>query len=347
MFKHQQAEFFRRFLTMYTHKQRIENALALKDNDRTPYSMWMHFPNRDRSPRRLAELALRNQKKYDLDFIKFMPFGMYTTIDMGVDVDVFEGFEKAPVQHEPLVKTVKDLDKIRPISGTRGEYAVVLEAQRIVMEGMTEHIPFLQTLFSPATTLAKVSSQKDLVQFMREDPERVHRVLEMITDTTIQFARKSVRMGADGFFYATQLSGRKTMSTEEHNNFVKKYDLQVLGAIKGATWFNVLHMHGAEVRVDEMQDYPVQALSWHDRDDGPSMEEVRKYSTKAFVGGLSWGVNWLSKTEEQVVQEVREMCGKPGVILGPGCVIEPQTPEKYLELVHQTILECSEKNCKG
>ena len=330
---------------MFTHKQRIENAIAMKENDRTPYSMWMHFPNRDRSPRRLAEMALANQKKYDLDFIKYMPFGLYTTIDMGANLDVFEGFLKPPVLHEPVVKTAADWDKMRPVSGTSGEYAVVLESQRILMSMMDEHVPFLQTLFSPATTMAKLCSPKALIEHMHEAPEKVHRVLEMITDTTIQFAKAAVALGADGFFFATQLSGRKTMSTEEHNEFVKKYDLQILNAVKDATWFNVLHMHGAEVRVDEAQDYPVQGLSWHDRDDGPTMDEVRKYSTKAFVGGLSWGENWLTKTEEQVAAEVREMCGRPGVIIGPGCVIEPQTPEKYLQLVHNTIVECAKKGC--
>lgn len=330
---------------MFTHKQRIENALALKESDRTPYSMWMHFPNRDRHPRRLAELALANQKKYDLDFIKYMPFGLYTTIDMGVDLDVYPGFEKAPTLHEPVIKDVKDWDRIRPVSGVRGEYAVVLESQRILMEMMDEHVPFLQTLFSPATTLAKMCSPATLVKHMREDPARVHRVLEMVADTTVQFARASAALGADGFFYATQLSGRRTMEKAEHEEFVMKYDLEVLNAVKDLTWFNVLHMHGAEVRIDEVQHYPVQGLSWHDRDDGPSMDEVRAYSSKAFVGGLSWGENWLTKTEEQVAAEVREVCSRKGVILGPGCVIEPHTPEKFLELVRRTVLECARKDC--
>ena len=89
----------------------------------------------------------------------------------------------------------------------------------------------------------------------------------------------------------------------------------------------------------------MQGLSWHDRDDGPSMDEVRAYSSKAFVGGLSWGENWLTKTEEQVAAEVREVCSRKGVILGPGCVIEPHTPEKFLELVRRTVLECARKDC--
>ena len=36
---------------------------------------------------------------------------------------------------------------------------------------------------------------------------------------------------------------------------------------------------------------------------------------------------------------------RPGVIIGPGCVIEPHTPEKFLRLVHDTIVECGKKNC--
>lgn len=39
--------------------------------------------------------------------------------------------------------------------------------------------------------------------------------------------------------------------------------------------------------------------------------------------------------------DVREMCGRPGLILGPGCVIEPHTPKKFLDLVHKTVVDCS------
>lgn len=91
-----------------THKQRIENALQLKETDRILYSLWMYFPNRDRHPRRLAELSLAYQKRFDLDFIKFMPFGMYSTIDYGIDLDVFPGFVNAPVAHRPFVEKVED-----------------------------------------------------------------------------------------------------------------------------------------------------------------------------------------------------------------------------------------------
>lgn len=331
---------------MLTHKQRIENALSLRENDRVPYSLWMHFPNRDRHPRRLAELTLNYQSRYDLDFIKFMPYGMYSAVDLGADIDVFPGYEDAPVLHEPVITELKDWDKIRPISGTAGEYSYVLEAQRLLMESLEERVPFIQTVFSPMTTLAKLCSPKTLVEHLRQDPRRIHRALEIVTTTTLQFVNAVVRGGADGLFFASQLSGRQTMTGVEHEDFVRKYDLEILNSVKGRTWFNVLHLHGPEVRIDEVQDYPIQALNWHDRDDGPSMDEVRKYSTKAFIGGLSQGKNWLNKTEAEVAAEVRETVarnGGKGIILGPGCVIEPHTPERILELVVNTARETAGK----
>jgi len=325
-----------------THRQRIEAALSLSATDRLPYSMWMHFPNRDRHPRRLAELSLANQKRYDLDFIKFMPYGLFTTADFGIDLDVVPGFDCPPVLHTPLIKKVEDWDKIRFVSGTEGEYAIVLEAQRILFSMMDERVPFLQTLFSPMTTAAKLCSSDTLMKHIAQDPCRVRRALENITATTIQFAKASVALGADGFFLATQLSVSNIIDAPTHESFVKKYDLQILDAVMDSTWFNVLHVHGANAMLRESQDYPVQAMSWHDRDDGPSMDEVRGYSDKAFIGGMSWGENWIGKTDEAVVEEVREVAkrqGGKGIILGPGCVIDPSTPEERLALVHKTILE--------
>jgi uroporphyrinogen decarboxylase len=325
-----------------THRQRIEAALGFQTTDRLPYSMWMHFPNRDRHPRRLAELSLAMQRRFDLDFIKFMPFGLYSTIDYGIDLDVSRGFLHPPVIHKPVIENVEDWDKIRFVSGTEGEYAIVLEAQRIVLSMMEDRIPFLQTVFSPMTTAAKMCSPEVLMAHIKQDPCRVHRALEIIADTTLQFMKASVALGTDGFFYATQLSTADIIDVATHEAFVKKYDLQLLDAVRGATWFNTLHIHGTSAMLHEIQDYPVQAISWHDRDDGPPMDEVRAFSDKTFIGGMSWGENWQNKTDAAVVDEIREIAALQegrGIILGPGCVIDPSTSESRLKLIYNTVLE--------
>ena len=327
---------------MLTHRERIRRTLALQETDRTPYSLWMHYPNRDRNPRRLAELALAAQKKYDLDFIKFMPYGLYTTVDYGMDLEVFPGYLNPPVPSEPMIKCADDWDKIKYVSGTEGEYAVILEAQRLLFSMMDERIPVVQTVFSPMTTAAKLATPETLLQHIKEKPEKVRRALEIITQTTKEFARAAVEGGADGIFFATQMSSYNLMDSESHNEWVKAYDFEVFNEVIDRTWFNVLHIHGANNMIKEMQDYPVDALSWHDRDDGPSMDEVRSYSNKAFVGGLSWGKNWIGKSDEEVASEVVEVMARhdgKGIILGPGCVIEPSTPKDRLEQVHKLVVK--------
>lgn len=328
-----------------THKQRIENALAHKPTDRLPYSLWRHYPNQDRHPRRMAELCLADQRRYDFDFIKLMPYGLYTTVDYGLDLEVFPGFSKPPVAHEPLIKRVEDWDKLRPVSGSRGDYAIVLESHKLLTEMMTEHVPFVQTIFSPMTTAAKLCSPSVLTQHIAQEPGKVRRALEIITDTTRQFLEASLAIGLDGVFFASQMSTEDLMDNKAHSEFVKKFDLEILELIKGRTWFNILHIHGAKPLLKEMLDYPVQALSWHDKDDTPVMEEVKSLSSMAFICGLSRGEFFDAKSDDEIIKDVSEAAAfskKHGVVLAPGCVLSPAISEARLELVHKAVLKTAE-----
>ena len=104
-----------------SHRERIEKALALEETDRLPFGFWWHFPNQDRSPRRLAQLSLELQQKLDLDFIKFSPYGLYSVVDWGVTLDV-RGGKLPPVQAEYPVKKPEDWRKLKRLQGTEGEY---------------------------------------------------------------------------------------------------------------------------------------------------------------------------------------------------------------------------------
>jgi uroporphyrinogen decarboxylase len=331
-----------------THRERIENALAMKETDRLPYSLWMHFPNRDRMPVRLAELSLHYQRELDLDFVKYMPYGMHSTIDWGSDLDLFPGFEDAPVPHNFPLQKPEDWDKITPRCGVNSEYAVILESQRLFREMRKEVIPFVQTVFSPMTTAAKLASEATLIEHMRLCPEKVKRGLEVIMETTMEYANAAVAGGADGVFFATQMSTRK-ITAKEHADFVKAYDLPILNSLKGKSWFNILHIHGADTWFEELTDYPVQAFNWHDRDDGPSFVEARKAAPdKAFIGGLSHIKTLTGGTDDEVRAQIEETWnnGEKGVILGPGCVASTHTPMERLKFIRRCVEATGKKHCE-
>ncbi len=321
-------------------QDRIENALAGKPTDRLPFGFWRHYPNEDRAPRRLAELMVATQRQLDLDFIKFMPYGLFSVVDWGVPLKVFEGFLDPPVQAAYPLRKPQDWSGLQQIRGDEGEYAIVLEAQRLCLKQLGNRIPFLQTVFSPLTSALKMAGEEALLRHLRDNPRQVEVGLEIISETTRQFAVAAVERGADGLFFATQLSGSDKLSDAEFTTFGKKYDFSVLEAVAGKTWFNILHLHGVKPRIAECLDYPVQAFNWHDRDQGPSLAEVRRLTDKCLVGGLGQQGKLISGHPEeaagQVIDAMRQLDGR-GVILAPGCVANTRTPEANIQAVKRAV----------
>lgn len=319
-----------------TKRERIETALAMRKPDRMPFSMWMHFPNHDRSPRRLAEKSLYYQRELDLDFVKYMPYGLFSCVDYGLPLKVFSGFYDAPVADSPLVVKPEDWNVVKPVSGTEGEYAVVLESQRLFLKE-AKNVPLIQTVFSPLTTALKITSESTLLEHIRNNPAKVHEALEKITETSIQWAKAAVDGGAAGVFMASQVSLKSQLSVAEHREFVKKYDMAVLEAIKNKAWFNVYHMHGKDPWFEEFKDYPVQAYNWHDRDDGPSHTEARKMIPgKCFCGGLAHLSAAHAGTDAEVkasVEDAWKAVNGEGVIYTPGCVLNPKISMERLRFI--------------
>ena len=69
--------------------ERLEAAIAGKEVDRVPYSIWYHLSAVDQDPVSLAEETVALSKKYDYDFVKMMPFGLYGVQDLGAQIDIF------------------------------------------------------------------------------------------------------------------------------------------------------------------------------------------------------------------------------------------------------------------
>jgi uroporphyrinogen decarboxylase len=269
------------------------------------------------------------QKELDLDFIKFMPYGLYSVVDWGLPLKMFEGLLDPPVPAKHVVSRPGDWKRLKRVKGDEGEYAVVLEAQRLALAELDGSVPLVQTVFSPLTSCAKLAGYETLIKHLQEDPDTVQAVLEMVTETTVEFACKAVELGADGFFFATQMSSRKMLSPVLHQRFVKHYDFQVLEAIKNRTWLNILHVHGSDAMIGECLDYPVQVLNWHDRDDGPPLAEVRKITDKCLLGGVGHLGALLKDSPQEIASQIedawRQTEGRK-LIIGPGCGANTRTP---------------------
>ena len=328
-----------------THYARIEAALANRPTDRTPLGFWWHWANKDRSPRRLAEMAVRLQQRLDMDFIKFSPYGLYSVVDWGVQLNV-RGGSDTPILAESPIEKPDDWLKIKPVRSDAGEYLIVLEAQRIAIEMLGGRVPFVQTVFSPLTSASKIAGPGKFLRYMQDSPQQLHTALAAITETTRSFVERVVAGGADGIFFANQWAGVDLLSPELYDEFSKPYDLQMLEPLKGKTWFNIYHLHAHDINFDSVLDYPVEAFNWHDRDYGPSIAEMRKRTDKCLIGGItpSAGGPLVAGSTADVDREVTDaiqQSGGTGFILGPGEVVDPSAKPENVDQVLKSILSAA------
>lgn len=335
---------------LMTREERIRAALAGEETDRVPCSVWMHLSEADQDPKTLAEVMVAFNEEYDYDFIKMMPFGAYSTQDWGAKIKIYCDKYKEPAVVEPGIKELVDYRKVTPLPAIYGTWGKTLQTAQYMSKFVDKDTPYIQTIFSPATTLKKLASNR-LIQDMVENPGEVHQALRAITETTINFVKANIEAGVSGFFFATQFATYDFMTDSLFAEFCRPYDLAVLNSYVDQTWFNVVHIHGGNIMYDAVADYPCNCINWHDRDTGPSMAEARETKAKTFLGGiqevptitngvLSYDSVLKRSTPEEIITHVKEaieMVDGKGLIIGPGCVCDPKTPEENLHAVRRAV----------
>lgn len=322
-------------------KERIQAAIRGDKPDQLPYSLWTHLPGIDLDPELLAEKTYEFYKTYDVDFIKTMNNGMYAIEDFGCNIDYSEikAGGVAKVTSTP-VETASDWTKLKVCPIQEGSLARELLSLKLLLEKTkTENVPVIFTVFSPITIADKISRKK-LVQHIREGHgDLVRQALEVITKTTENVAREAIRLGADGIFFASQMSTYDAMTSKEYEEYGKPYDLRVLEAA-GDGWFNTLHAHGNNIMFEVLRDYPVHVFNWHAWETMPALDEAYALTGKCLMGGLQRMdiTNGQKNNLQHQIFESYKLLGGLHQILTPGCVIRYPLDDEMLAYIKRTKL---------
>jgi len=333
-----------------TKEQRIKAALRSEDVDRIPVSAWRHFSDVDQDPRALAEAQWEFTKKYDYDFIKLMPFGTYTIQDWGAKIKIYCNRYKEPIVEDYGIHEPGDWLRLKPLPAIYGTWGKQLQLAQWMQRLSKGRVPYLQTIFSPLTIAKKLSGDRfhnDLL----EHPQKIHEALKVITETNLNFIKANIQAGVSGFFYAIQVASSDVITLEEYREFSKPYDMEVINSYAEQTYFNVIHMHGDHVFFREVMDLPVNCLNWHDRHTYPDFREARALTKKCFLGGIQEVPEFVGRElkynsylgthkPEEIVAHIREavsMVDGRGLIIGPGCVVDPKASSENLTAVRKAV----------
>ena len=179
-----------------TKSQRVRAALAGQPVDRVPVSFWRHFPAIDLDPLALAEALIRFHRRYDLDFIKVMPNGVYCAEDWGCQIAYQGGSNGARTCARHGVRRIEDWSGLAPLDPRTGALGRELTCLRAVCAGRGDDAPVLQTVFSPFTVARKLAGPALVQETMRPDPARLHAALRQITSTVTGYALACLEAGA-------------------------------------------------------------------------------------------------------------------------------------------------------
>lgn len=315
-----------------TCRERVTAALRGAPTDRPAISFWQHFPGRDGTARDLARATVAFQRRYEPDFVKLMPTGMYAVLDYGVQVRTSDdGIGTTRFVSGPVAASA-DWTRLPAVAPGRGVLAEQVEAVRLVREALGPDVPILQTIFSPLTMASKLVGG-DLSPAMVEAEEGFRVALERVARDVVAFGQACLRAGADGFFFATQLATHTALPSGAYERFGVPYDTAVLGALRAGSSLLILHLHGLDPFFDLADWYPVDGVNWHDRETRPHLAEALARTRAGLVGGIARMGAVVRGSPDAVAAEVRDAIAQTGgrrLVVAPGCVIPTDAPAANL-----------------
>ena len=316
-------------------RERVEAALAMGVADRPPVGAWGHTYREEWSPDDLAAVTVLRARQFGWDFVKFQPRATCFAEAFGSVYKPAGHRLKGPVLVSTAVPDLKSWGKVELVN-TRALDDQVESIGQVVRE-LGPAVPVIQTVFSPLTVAGYLvgKSKSRVVRELRKNPEVVRPALDRIAGVLTDFAKRSVKAGAAGVFYAISgYASKDAMAEAVYRELVLPLDVEVLERLPREAWFNAVHLCGSNLHFGLAHDLPAQALSWSIHNQGnPSLAEGRTMSGRAVMGGLGQRSSLLygrpAEVEAEVQRAIAETGGR-GLLLAPGCSVPTRARDMNL-----------------
>ncbi|MCT4566599.1 MAG: hypothetical protein N4A68_20080 [Maledivibacter sp.] len=332
--------------------QRIKAMLSGEKVDRPGISAWKHFYLEDRHPVDFVKRTMEFQDSNDWDFIKVMFNGYLMPEAFGAEIEWSKDSDTFPTMIKHPLNCPIDFANLTVPDVTKGAFKREVEAVEKLVKKYKGKVPVIPTIFTPLTAAEEMYSgwlnPYPTMAMVEHYPEELHKGLEVICQTILNFLDELVKVGIDGIFLATHLSCGTRLTREQHKEFTTDYALRILNHIKDNTWFNMLHVHGIDdLYIKEIKDYPVQAVNWEDVQSNVSLKEAREMMPdKILIAGIEqWG-DFYEEDRQKLKEHLKMRCknaveqiGRDKFIMAPGCCVPTDVPEYRLTVFKEACEE--------
>ncbi len=151
---------------------------------------------------------------------------------MGLEVQLIE--KQGPLLPNPI-KTQNDLSRVK-VPDVNDTLHYVFDAIKLIKQELNGRVPLIGFAGAPWTLLCYMVQGKgsktfdEAKGFCYQNPELAHTLLQMITDTTIQYLKGQIAAGADTVQLFDSWGG--LLSKQDFETFSLQYIRQIVAAVK-------------------------------------------------------------------------------------------------------------------
>lgn len=217
------------------------------------------FFERCQTPELATEITIQPVEQVGVDAAIIFSDILVVPQAMGLEVQMVEG--KGPYLPDPI-KSYADLDKLR-VPDVNESLGYVFDALSLTKKTLDGRVPLIGFAGAPWTLLCYMVQGKgsktfdEAKSFCFTQPETAHRLLQMITDTTIAYLKGQVRAGADVVQIFDSWGG--LLSPADFEEFSLQYIRQIVNALKDETLV-IIFPKGAWFALDSMSSTGANAL---------------------------------------------------------------------------------------
>jgi uroporphyrinogen decarboxylase len=294
------------------------------------------FFERVQTPELATEITLQPVDQIGVDAAILFSDILVIPQAMGLEVQLVE--QKGPFLPDPI-KSAKDLERIH-VSHPQTELSYVLDAIKLIKKELNGKVPLIGFAGAPWTLLCYMVQGKgsktfdEAKAFCYTHPELAHKLLQMITDSTIAYLKAQIEAGADLVQVFDSWGG--LLSPEDFEIWSLSYMRQIVGAVKDLAP-TILFAKGAWYSLSAMADTGAHGLGI-DWCITPQM--ARKLAGEGVTLQGNYDPAHLMAPPSKIAEEVKAMLnafGPTGHIANLGHGILPNVPVDHARIFVETV----------
>ncbi len=294
-----------------------------------------YWPDAHKMPDKMAGLSYAGHAVIGFESVR-IPFDINVEAEaLGCVLD-WRRWDMQPPIKLPAIQEPEMIEKLEvPDPRKAGRMPAVIEATEMLSARVQkESIPVIVGIVGPFMIAGQVRGVDQFLMEVLTQPDLAHKVIEVSTQTCIEYMKEVVDVGADAITIVDATSSPDLISPRHYDAFSKPYVERMIRSTKAP---NILHICGKTKPIlERMVSTGAKAVSIDSSVDMAELVRVARGKC-ATAGNVSVVGSLFLGTPEEVAEETRIVISKGVNIPCTSCGIAPPTTTANLKSMVSTI----------